>query len=211
MARAGSHGRGCHPTRFRVSRSVVSQRYPRQPRSSLRRSCRPAIQSSAMSKRRRILKWTGAVLCVLILGAWVAGTFWVVSWVGRRSVVYVDGRRINWRLFHPTTDESSALAIQRFIDMEGGWHCEKHDALSYAASYWLRFVMRGRMPAFTDIEVPLWLPFLLVTLPTGFMFWRDRKRLPSGHCSTCGYNLTGAEHERCPECGVACEPCGAEA
>ena len=32
------------------------------------------------------------------------------------------------------------------------------------------------------------------------------KPKPPGHCSTCGYNLTGNTSGRCPECGAACEP-----
>jgi hypothetical protein len=59
----------------------------------------------------------------------------------------------------------------------------------------------GRLNQITAVFVPLWLPVFFVALPTAFMFYRDRKRIPPGHCSTCGYNLTGAEHERCPECG----------
>ncbi len=54
----------------------------------------------------------------------------------------------------------------------------------------------------TFILIPLWFLFLIVALPTAYLFYRDRKRIPPGHCSTCGYDLTGAEHERCPECGA---------
>lgn len=31
---------------------------------------------------------------------------------------------------------------------------------------------------------------------------RTLKKLPLGHCASCGYNLTGNVSGRCPECGV---------
>jgi len=49
----------------------------------------------------------------------------------------------------------------------------------------------------------LWIPFLLVAIPTAYLWYRDRRRLPSGHCRKCGYNLTGNVSGVCPECGCA--------
>ncbi len=51
------------------------------------------------------------------------------------------------------------------------------------------------------VTVPLWLPLVLMALPTAFLWWRDRPS-PPGHCA-CGYNLTGNVSGRCPECGEA--------
>jgi hypothetical protein len=59
------------------------------------------------------------------------------------------------------------------------------------------------------IAVPSWFPLLLlVTLtfiaPLLFRAWRARARralLSRALCPTCGYDLRGAAHERCPECG----------
>lgn len=31
--------------------------------------------------------------------------------------------------------------------------------------------------------------------------WQTRRRPPSGHCASCGYDLTGNVSGRCPECG----------
>lgn len=45
--------------------------------------------------------------------------------------------------------------------------------------------------------IALW---LLVAGPLAFIRWRRRRRI--GHCATCGYDLRGATHERCPECGA---------
>ena len=49
---------------------------------------------------------------------------------------------------------------------------------------------------------PLYLPFVLIALPTGFLFYRDRKARP-GLCAICRYNLRGLPETtmKCPECG----------
>jgi hypothetical protein len=52
------------------------------------------------------------------------------------------------------------------------------------------------------VAVPHWfLCMLFLILPT---VWYRRRRLPrSGHCESCGYNLTGNISGICPECGRA--------
>ena len=61
--------------------------------------------------------------------------------------------------------------------------------------------------AFVDllkmVVIPLWLPLVVVTIPTAILLYRDRRRIPPGHCQKCGYNLTGNTSGRCPECGKA--------
>lgn len=52
----------------------------------------------------------------------------------------------------------------------------------------------------TEVCLPLWIPFLLTAVPTGFLCYRDR-RIPPGHCQSCGYDLTGNVSRVCPECG----------
>ncbi|MBI4581439.1 MAG: hypothetical protein HY718_17180 [Planctomycetes bacterium] len=53
-----------------------------------------------------------------------------------------------------------------------------------------------------DVDLPLWIPFLLVASPTIFLWWVDRRRIQPGHCRKCGYNLTGNVSGVCPECGT---------
>jgi len=51
--------------------------------------------------------------------------------------------------------------------------------------------------------MPLWLPLVVATVLTATLWWRDRRRIPPGHCQKCGYNLTGNVSGVCPECGTA--------
>lgn len=56
------------------------------------------------------------------------------------------------------------------------------------------------------LYIPLWLSFLIVMIPTAFLWLSDRRRYPAGHCTKCGYNLTGNVSGRCPECGTTIDP-----
>jgi hypothetical protein len=51
------------------------------------------------------------------------------------------------------------------------------------------------------VTIPLWLLFSAFAAPTAYLWWRDRRRIPAGHCQRCGYNLTANVSGRCPECG----------
>ncbi len=192
------------------------------------------------SRFRRILKRTGVVLCVVMLGLWAASAFWVVGWAEdgpkQRTIILGDGciLLIQYCQYCAPSETWCDITLWLRAYETPGWHWEDND-------YWAsiggcddgedrrdacldvvvvaNFAGLGppRMTRFRHphaggivgkgarIDIPLWLPFLIMAIPTAFMFWRDRKRIPAGHCSTCGYNLTGAEHERCPECGEACE------
>lgn len=51
------------------------------------------------------------------------------------------------------------------------------------------------------IAVSCWLFLPLLAVTSGFLWYRDRRRIPRGHCQACGYNLTGNTSGVCPECG----------
>ena len=55
----------------------------------------------------------------------------------------------------------------------------------------------------TTVHIPLWLPFLLIALPTGFLLYSDRKQNRPGLCAVCRYDLRGLPETtaKCPECG----------
>lgn len=63
----------------------------------------------------------------------------------------------------------------------------------------IRDEARGDLPS-VWFFCPLWIPFVLMAIPTGYLFWRDRRR-PSHCCQSCGYDLTANVSGTCPECG----------
>jgi hypothetical protein len=57
--------------------------------------------------------------------------------------------------------------------------------------------------------MPLYVPFVLVGLPTCILFYRDRRSVRwagTGRCVECGYDLAGNTTGACPECGQRREP-----
>lgn len=51
------------------------------------------------------------------------------------------------------------------------------------------------------IAMPLWIPLLPIIVVTVILCRLDRRH-PKGHCQACGYNVAGADHDQCPECGT---------
>lgn len=67
----------------------------------------------------------------------------------------------------------------------------------------------GQRRAMT-IQEPLWRPFVVVAMPTAWLWWRAfRHRRGLGRCPKCGYSLAGlagGPGATCPECGEAVSP-----
>lgn len=61
------------------------------------------------------------------------------------------------------------------------------------------------------VLIPLWFTYgLLLILPLNVFVLtplRQFRRATAGHCHDCGYDLTGAIHPRCPECGTERKNC----
>lgn len=135
------------------------------------------------SRRRRVLKWVGTTVCLLIAGVFIlSGRFHVYRWFGVRSLAISSG---NIRTSYYTQFERSGRTWRFHWSHSYRW---PRRWSVYLDSSW-------------SVRLPLWLPFLAVAAPTAFLWWRDR-RIPPGHCTTCGYDLTGNVSGRCPECGV---------
>ena len=65
---------------------------------------------------------------------------------------------------------------------------------------WIPDVTKNRVSGFWNIRLPLWIPAILIAAPSFLLWRRNPKQLPKGFC-VCGYDLTGNESGKCPECG----------
>ncbi len=132
-------------------------------------------------------RWVGTAACVFAVVAFLAslrcevhleGAHWEV-WLQRGSVLLL------WDA-NPTTRPCRSVGVattQRSLrDFE--WRPE---VLISDPGY---------------VELPLWLPLLIIGHPTAFLWGRARRRPLAGHCRNCGYDLTGNVSGRCPECGL---------
>jgi hypothetical protein len=146
---------------------------------------------------RGLLKWTGTLACLLILLAAAACLRWQVIQVGdgRTFDIAAAGGRMSvgwgpWGVY----GISVGPRLNTWKEIVAEW--DRHALWGISAAH----VARGGWLTF-----PLWMPFVLTGVPTGWLWWRDRRRVPAGHCA-CGYDLTGNVSGRCPECGMGFQP-----
>jgi hypothetical protein len=123
------------------------------------------------SRIRRWFKWGGLVLSLLITVVWAVSLF------------------VNVKLF---CNQWSAYIYMGGVSVE--WDNYPNRGI------WVDVGPIGAMRTM-GLLIPLILPFILASAPTAYLFWRDRRHIPQGHCQKCGYNLTGNTSGICPECG----------
>ena len=149
------------------------------------------------SRFRRILKWTGLGVCMVIL------TMWITS-VLRPTLFRTPFGGVAWYhgtvMFHESaTSDYGYLEESRLPPNLAGppkWH-ETIGLSGLPASL--------RVFGMLAIIMPLWLPFLVAAIPTAILWHRDRRTVNPGCCQRCGYNLTGNVSGICSECGKPCE------
>jgi hypothetical protein len=112
----------------------------------------------------------------------IQGSLVVFCWDPR-----VAGMNTRWEWSSYRADDSDDL--RRHFLTGGGW-------------YWSGFGyerFRGRAGT---LAVPFWLLTLGAAATLARAARARRRRPPSGHCQSCGYDLTANASGRCPECGV---------
>jgi hypothetical protein len=149
----------------------------------------------AVRRARRIARWTGLTLALLIAAAWTVSAWWAWEYTrtyqtGHSSFSLSRGCLYRGVLLKPPGRQLPAI--------EPGWHTFPDSG----RIVWLPRVSNSP-PALSVVGVPLWIPFVLLAIPTAWLFWIDRRASGAGHCR-CGYDLAGlppAPHAACPECG----------
>jgi hypothetical protein len=163
------------------------------------------------SRIRRWLKWGGVTVCVLLLMMWVFSIWGQVFWIVRIG-------NADWSVWmraqHFVFERSDTINGYGIFGSATGGVAWLREPVTVPVLPHVIYDVMGESaldqpsPVRTSWELyfPLWLLFLLVAIPTGFLFWRDYRRIPEGHCQACGYNLTGNTSGICPECGETIKP-----
>ncbi len=140
------------------------------------------------SRLRRVVKWAGLAICLLMILVFGAAEFRSFGYKGDTWFV------ASWR---------GSLAT--------GW-CSQWPGWSAGEGWFINtpwpdhldiFIAPLVKPVSTGgniFLVPHGLLLPVVALATAFVWWRDRPP-PKGHCQSCGYELTGNVSGVCPECG----------
>ena len=150
---------------------------------------------------RRRVKWVGAVLCVLVLGVYIASAWYGVGWWFRepnragflginrgRLIFFVNHFRPPYGKRAPLAEPFRFLALEDpSIDLRPRW-AMSHSTVGFQSSGFTLFT-------------PLWLPLLLLAAPTAYL-WRTDRRAKPWQCPKCRYDLRGLDGGVCPECGT---------
>jgi hypothetical protein len=146
-------------------------------------------------RKRWILKWAGLLSSFLILSTW-AWSYWDTNIHDLGSFPLGEP--------DPHYDDGVELALRVVQLGEGEVHfiysfkCPRSMTLLAGLIdwSWLKVDADG-----IDLNLQLWILFMIAVIPTGVLWYVDRRRIPPGHCRKCGYNLTGNVSGVCPECG----------
>ena len=144
------------------------------------------------SRFRRVAKWCGVGVCLLLLVAWGVSLWQDFGFIRRNSGAEFVVHKGVLSFRHSESWPPSPWE---------GWFLESVFVDSKTWSLFPVFFSGG----VNGFSLPLWIPFILTAMPTAWLFWRDRKP-PPGHCQRCGYNLRALTLPRCPECATEFDP-----
>lgn len=152
------------------------------------------------------------------------GPFWddykpaIDYWPGLRYTLHVSARR-GWLRFERRTNyclECGGLppnhrsgCFYRGVVVDYAWVRPKgEDRIAFPGIKWTTYLFFGAR--YNSLTISLWLllplfaAYPLLAFTRGPLRHHHRRR--RGLCPQCGYNLTGNESGRCPECGTESPP-----
>ena len=129
---------------------------------------------------RRVTRWTGVFVCMAVAVLWGLSLIQRIRMENNQFCIeaYRGG------ILVVTTSDYLLLSPAETRLLQGS-----------GLRPWIKgfgFLSGGQRFSFRVVWIPLWIPFVFVALPTGLLFW-PRRRIGSGQCRKCGYDLTGNE------------------
>lgn len=148
-------------------------------------------------RARRILKWTGAGLLLSIVTDWIVGRWWFFFLVLPSNHHYISFGAGFIGLIR--TEYHTPIRVSNGFHYHGAvkWGLEPPQSGVPLDMYGEEHLI---------VAIPYWLILLMTVIPTVWLWHRDRQRFPPGHCTRCGYDLTGNTSGVCSECGNKVRP-----
>ncbi len=126
-------------------------------------------------RQRRFFKWAGLLASLLLFVAWV---------VSIPCLIRFDSQRVECLL----TSGEVQVTLPNPLSLRGiTIHRKALGELNFTPEF--SRINQGKT-TFRSARIPLWIPFILMAIPTTILWYRDR-RPPKDHCQSCGYDLTG--------------------
>jgi len=163
---------------------------------------------------RKTIKWSGAVVTLLLVVPWIGSCWWSVSRCDRAPAL--DDQPEDIIAVAPGVVLFSSTADHLRISPKGFWNWGRYVPGLHAPWYRQRtpfqwwFDSYSSPPSFpfqsTELIIPLWPLPAMAIIPTALAWYLDaraRRRERFGRCPKCGYDRTGlAAGAVCPECGA---------
>jgi hypothetical protein len=144
------------------------------------------------------IRWGGLAAAVVIASSLVYSTWWYALLVGKGTPSPLHGLIVG-----------NGRIVYRYINLERvpffshvKWETSFGPRDVPGWRWWPEWVWRRT--GSIDLVVPLWMPLLVVSIPSGLAWcgwFRARRRARIGSCPACGYDLSGNRGAVCPECG----------
>jgi hypothetical protein len=104
---------------------------------------------------------------------------------------------------HITYSDRSGIAPLLNRIGAAGWNASVERTFGDPVVEWLpQFMSQSPPVPGWALRLPLWIPIVILGGAAGWLWWRHLGRSPH-QCATCGYDLSGLDAARCPECGRA--------
>lgn len=159
-------------------------------------------QSNRRRYRRWVL-WSMLSACLLLLVTWAVSTKWSLD-LALKTTRGGGGLNIKHGVIHLIWDRKTHFFNydQEFSTASVPFAIVAPPGKNYTFA-WQPFSgdFKGRM----ELRFPMGYLIFVGLACALYYHWSAWIEYPLGHCTHCGYDLSGADHECCPECGAACE------
>jgi hypothetical protein len=153
-------------------------------------------------RRRRILKYVGTLVCVLIAAAFYESQWYMLIWQNEHVGVELAYGRLGFRWiafeypgYQPRVPDRLGFTIWE-VGSDYRWWLQLPERPDPTCEW---FPWQG-------LRIPLWMFLVVAAVPTMTLWYTDWRAGRRGLCRYCGYDLTGNVSGVCPECGIPSKP-----